>query len=1044
MPTGTSLLGQHPLDVLGITTDPEVATFGSCNTNAYIRLYDCNETLRGYTFGLCNSTLNVIKEADFASNTIFTCGSSTSSNTRVAAMGSNASFDIRTNTATHRIGTMDNILGVGGIAASNLCISGGFGSNVYSAVTDHVFIQNTNAVPLVRFTRVNNEARLAVGLSNPSTALDINGSINFTGNLNSNGSPYLLGFSDITSTYSTLRNRVGINTTPSSSYALDVNGNLNFTGSLNSNGAPFLSGFTEVTNTYSRVSTTLGIGTVPNTSYALDVNGAINFTGNLTQNGETFLSGFSSVTSTNAVISKSLGINQTPGVNNVLDVASSSGTVMSVSTSGTLSTPSVSIGVPQVVDTQYYAKNAIIVDGNASAPVATITGMNIAEDSNGNIYICGEYSGTSAITLKNLDGTASSYTLAALAAGSVGSYLVKYNSSGAVTGATRFVASGQYLVCQFTNVCVDGNNTVYVAGKYVSNGTAADIFNLDGTTSSYKLPSAAAGAFMMNLAVIRYSSTGVVISHTYIKTVNTYGYHICSLATDPTNNDFYILAETDNTNTNTIYNFYTTTLGAGTVRTFDGLFLAKYTSAGTFVGYANVYQLPALPRDPVTRGLAIDSSGNVYISTTSRTNFTYNVKNLALTPTNSSYSLPFLGLTYGFIVRYNSSGNVTASSYFGLPSTAFSVTIDSSNNLYVCGTYGGYAGSIMNLNGTTTQSFNGDGLNDVPYVLKFNSSGVCTNIVKGTVAGGFVPRILTCTTSGDVIMQGSTSTTSTISFTPTRAGISLRSPTANVSNALVQISSDCIVVSAVSFGVNGTTYDTGCVMASRTGGVYLSGRIRIDASNTATVYNISTLRPVSLLTLPSTAGIISTYIVKYEKVTFASQSSSTKLQLYGDILTNMGSIGMNVLPSANSIVDVASFAGTRLTQIDNVGNITTIGDITAFGSLSDKRMKTDIADMDPMECVNRVNLLRPVRFVWNSNAVNSEYVGRKDIGLLAQELEEVLPEAVLDKDIFNNALGSVKTVRYERIIPLLIGAIKNLHDTNSNLQSRMELLESKV
>ena len=43
-----------------------------------------------------------------------------------------------------------------------------------------------------------------------------------------------------------------------------------------------------------------------------------------------------------------------------------------------------------------------------------------------------------------------------------------------------------------------------------------------------------------------------------------------------------------------------------------------------------------------------------------------------------------------------------------------------------------------------------------------------------------------------------------------------------------------------------------------------------------------------------------------------------------------------------------------------------------------------------------------------------------DVGVIAQEIEKVLPTAVIDRD------NGYKAVKYERIIPLLIEAIKDL------------------
>ena len=50
------------------------------------------------------------------------------------------------------------------------------------------------------------------------------------------------------------------------------------------------------------------------------------------------------------------------------------------------------------------------------------------------------------------------------------------------------------------------------------------------------------------------------------------------------------------------------------------------------------------------------------------------------------------------------------------------------------------------------------------------------------------------------------------------------------------------------------------------------------------------------------------------------------------------------------------------------------------------------------------------------------FMRRKDIGVIAQELEEVLPEVVATRKT------GIKAVRYDKIVPLLIEAVKELSD----------------
>ena len=88
------------------------------------------------------------------------------------------------------------------------------------------------------------------------------------------------------------------------------------------------------------------------------------------------------------------------------------------------------------------------------------------------------------------------------------------------------------------------------------------------------------------------------------------------------------------------------------------------------------------------------------------------------------------------------------------------------------------------------------------------------------------------------------------------------------------------------------------------------------------------------------------------------------------------------------------------------------GDIIAFGS-SDRNLKDNIQPIEnPLEKMEKIG---GYTFVWNDK--QSTYQG-KDVGVVAQEIQEVLPEIVSGRA--NGYLG----VKYEKIVPLLIESIK--------------------
>jgi len=128
------------------------------------------------------------------------------------------------------------------------------------------------------------------------------------------------------------------------------------------------------------------------------------------------------------------------------------------------------------------------------------------------------------------------------------------------------------------------------------------------------------------------------------------------------------------------------------------------------------------------------------------------------------------------------------------------------------------------------------------------------------------------------------------------------------------------------------------------------------------------------------------------------------------------------------------------------GEIRATDNITAY--YSDKRLKYNIRIIDG--ALNKVNQISGVTFQSNEEAAKYGYTDTKtQVGVIAQEIEEVLPEAVVPApfDIGKNEDGTeysksgqnYMTVRYEKIVPLLIEAIKELKAELDMIKEKMEL-----
>lgn len=109
-------------------------------------------------------------------------------------------------------------------------------------------------------------------------------------------------------------------------------------------------------------------------------------------------------------------------------------------------------------------------------------------------------------------------------------------------------------------------------------------------------------------------------------------------------------------------------------------------------------------------------------------------------------------------------------------------------------------------------------------------------------------------------------------------------------------------------------------------------------------------------------------------------------------------------------------------DIHITGELKVSGNITAFSSFSDRRLKENITVIE--DALERVDTLAGYTFNYTDNP-------RRMTGLIAQEVEEVLPEAVYED-------GDHKALYYGNIVGLLVEAIKDLKKEVDEIKYRLE------
>lgn len=123
-------------------------------------------------------------------------------------------------------------------------------------------------------------------------------------------------------------------------------------------------------------------------------------------------------------------------------------------------------------------------------------------------------------------------------------------------------------------------------------------------------------------------------------------------------------------------------------------------------------------------------------------------------------------------------------------------------------------------------------------------------------------------------------------------------------------------------------------------------------------------------------------------------------------------------------------AATALSMGANSGTTTVNNDFQSKGNLvgyasSDLALKDDIMLLG--NALDRVKQLRGVSWTWKADKVSDAVLNSPTVGVIAQDVEQVLPEVVITRP------DGTKSVNYDHMIGLLVEAIKELNSKVSRL-----------
>lgn len=253
----------------------------------------------------------------------------------------------------------------------------------------------------------------------------------------------------------------------------------------------------------------------------------------------------------------------------------------------------------------------------------------------------------------------------------------------------------------------------------------------------------------------------------------------------------------------------------------------------------------------------------------------------------------------------------------------------------------------------------------------------------------------------------------------------------NLSETITQIRKDGNLVPLADYFIEGsvTSVPAGANVVIANFGTESNPNIKFD------VLAMSITSGGSGTVSPNTSGAnkVAYYSANDSTVYSASNltfDNTNKSMTIGD--SNGGKLTVGTRPSGNTSAMCVN--GDSYIQ----GAITSTGNITGFYSASDRNLKEDVQSFNAMDIVNALN---PVSFRWNDDAkkINKDITNGMNYGVIAQDSEGVIDDFVFD--LFGD--GKYKGVRYEKLIPILLQAIKEQNTEIISLKNEIKVLKNE-
>ena len=182
----------------------------------------------------------------------------------------------------------------------------------------------------------------------------------------------------------------------------------------------------------------------------------------------------------------------------------------------------------------------------------------------------------------------------------------------------------------------------------------------------------------------------------------------------------------------------------------------------------------------------------------------------------------------------------------------------------------------------------------------------------------------------------------------------------------------------------------------------------------------------------------------YANSAFAAANAATATDATQNTnITNAGTYANSAFSKANNALTAGSNTATSVqfgsfgvgtAASGTTGEIRATNEVTAYYS-SDARLKENIQTIE--NALDKLRQLNGVMFDWTDEVImqrggeDGYFVRKHDTGLIAQQVEEVLPEVVADRQ------DGYKAIKYEKMAGLIIQGINELSGEVKTIKERL-------